>query len=327
MAPLLSVRDLKTYFRTPDGVVHAVDGVSFDLAAGERLGIVGESGCGKSVTALSLMRLIPQPPGRIVGGEVTFDGMDLLALDEEEVRSVRGNKIAMIFQDPMTSLNPVLTIRRQLSEGLELHKGMSRSQARRHSIELLRMVGIPSPESRVDDYPHQFSGGMRQRVMIAMALSCDPQVLLADEPTTALDVTIQAQILDLVKRLCVERRTAVILITHDLGVLAGMTDRLAVMYAGRIVETAPTAELYENPKHPYTIALMKSVPRLDEERREKLFVIDGLPPDLIDPPKGCRFAPRCFAVIDKCWEEMPELMRVTEGHNAACWVDVSKGRS
>ncbi|MDO8670145.1 MAG: ABC transporter ATP-binding protein [Dehalococcoidia bacterium] len=326
MAPLLSVKDLKTQFFTPDGVVHAVDGVSFDLSAGERLGIVGESGCGKSVTALSLMRLIPQPPGRIVGGEVMFDGLDLMKLKDDDLRRIRGNKIAMIFQDPLTSLNPVLTICRQLSESLELHKGMSRPQARARSIELLRMVGMPSPEARIDNYPHQFSGGMRQRVMIAMALSCDPLLLLADEPTTALDVTIQAQILDLVKRLCVERSTAVILITHDLGVLAGMTDRMAVMYAGRIVETAPTPELYENPKHPYTIALMKSVPRLDEEHRDRLFVIDGLPPDLIEPPQGCRFAPRCFAVIDKCWRETPELMRVHEGHASACWVDVSKGR-
>ncbi|MCL5959841.1 MAG: ABC transporter ATP-binding protein [Chloroflexi bacterium] len=326
MGTLLQVRDLKTHFFTQDGVVHAVDGVSFDLASGERLGIVGESGCGKSVTALSLMRLIPQPPGKIVAGEVMFDGEDLLKVDEDELRSIRGNKMAMIFQDPMTSLNPVLTICRQLSESLELHMGMNKAQARQRSIELLRMVGIPSPESRIDNYPHQFSGGMRQRVMIAMGLSCNPQLLLADEPTTALDVTIQAQILDLVKRLCVERGTAVIMITHDLGVVAGMTDRVIVMYAGKIVETAPTPDLYAHPKHPYTIALMKSVPRLDEERRDKLYVIEGLPPDLIDPPEGCRFAPRCSSRNDKCLDQTPQLTQVSDRHFVACWVDASKER-
>ncbi|TAK35380.1 MAG: ABC transporter ATP-binding protein [Chloroflexota bacterium] len=322
---LLQIRDLKTYFYTQDGVVRAVDGVSFDLAAGETLGIVGESGCGKSVTALSLMRLIPQPPGRIIGGDVLFDGDDLLKLEERELRSIRGNKMSMIFQDPMTSLNPVLTIGRQLSESAELHLKMSKTDARNWSIELLRMVGIPSPEGCLDRYPHQFSGGMRQRVMIAMALSCNPRLLLADEPTTALDVTIQAQILDLIKRLCLESGTAVILITHDLGVVAGMANRVLVMYAGRIVESATTRELFANPRHPYTIGLMKSVPRLDEKRNDKLFVIDGLPPDLIDPPAGCQFSPRCRYSVDKCLERAPELVSVCAGHHVACWANVSEG--
>jgi oligopeptide transport system ATP-binding protein len=323
---LLEVKDLKTYFFTPDGVVKAVNGVSYTLDDGEALGLVGESGCGKSVSALSLMRLIPTPPGRIVEGQVVFDGRDLLKVSDEDIRRVRGNDIAMIFQDPMTSLNPVLTIGRQISEALELHKGMSRSQARERTIELLELVGIPSARSRVDDYPHQFSGGMRQRVMIAMALSCDPKVLLADEPTTALDVTIQAQILDLIKRLRRELGMAVILITHDLGVVAGLADKINVMYAGYIVESAPADELFKNPRHPYTLGLLRSIPRIDEPRRDKLIPIEGLPPDLIDAPPGCPFQPRCVYAVDRCLEENPSLEPVNRGHKIACWVDVTGGK-
>ncbi len=325
MGRLLDVRDLRTYFYTQDGVVKAVNGVSYPLDEGETLGLVGESGCGKSVSALTIMRLIPQPPGKIVSGEVIFQGRDLLKVSEDEIRKVRGKEIAMIFQDPMTSLNPVLTIARQLTEGVELHMGMDGKAARKRAIELLDMVGIPSAKSRVDDYPHQFSGGMRQRVMIAMALSCNPKLLIADEPTTALDVTIQAQILDLIKNLKKELGTAVILITHDLGVVAGMTDRINVMYAGYIVETAPTGELFGNPRHPYTLGLLRSIPRIDEERREKLIPIEGLPPDLVDTPPGCPFAPRCTYAIQKCRETNPTLEPVAEGHRIACWVDVTGG--
>ncbi|MBC7263301.1 MAG: ABC transporter ATP-binding protein [Chloroflexi bacterium] len=326
MAELLKVRGLKTQFFTQDGVVNAVNGISYDLMEGETLGIVGESGCGKSVSVLSIMRLIPQPPGRIVGGEAIFQGRDLLRVDEEEIRSVRGNKISMIFQDPMTSLNPVLTINQQVSEALELHLGMTKAQARKRTIELLEMVRIPDAASRIDDYPHQFSGGMRQRVMIAMALSCNPQLLIADEPTTALDVTIQAQILDLVRRLKEEIGMAVIWITHDLGVVAGLADRVIVMYAGYIVEMADVKDMYSDPRHPYTLGLLSSIPRLDAERKSKLKPIEGLPPDLIDPPPGCPFAPRCEWVIDRCLEENPTLEPVGRRHYIACWVDVTGGR-
>ncbi|MDE3102739.1 MAG: ABC transporter ATP-binding protein [Chloroflexota bacterium] len=307
---LLEVKDLHTNFFTRDGVVKAVDGVSFELNAGETLGLVGESGCGKSVTALSLMRLIPQPPGKITQGQIVFDGTDVLQMDEDEVRGIRGNNIAMIFQDPMTSLNPVLTISRQISEALELHLKMDRSEARKRTTELLDLVGIPSAKKRLDDYPHQFSGGMRQRVMIAMALSCNPKLILADEPTTALDVTIQAQILDLLKNLAQEFRTAFILITHDLGVVAGMTQRIHVMYAGRIVEKADTGELFADPKMPYTWGLLRSIPRLDERRKERLVPIEGLPPDLIAPPPGCKFEPRCQYRRDICREKEPDLVAV-----------------
>jgi len=319
---LLEVKDLKTQFFTRDGVVRAVDGVSFELAAGETLGIVGESGCGKSVTALSLMRLIPQPPGKIVNGSIVFDGADVLKMDDDEVRGIRGNNIAMIFQDPMTSLNPVLTISRQITEALELHLKMDRTEARKRTVELLELVNIPSAKKRLDDYPHQFSGGMRQRVMIAMALSCNPKLILADEPTTALDVTIQAQILDLLKNLAREFRTAFILITHDLGVVAGMTQRIHVMYAGKIVEKADTAELFGNPKMPYTWGLLRSIPRLDEKRKAKLVPIEGLPPDLIAPPPGCRFEPRCQYRRDICAKEEPELTGVPNAkpdHEVRCW--------
>jgi len=321
---LLEVKGLKTQFFTQDGVVQAVNGVSFYLEEGETLGIVGESGCGKSVSVLSVMRLIPQPPGKIVDGEVLFEAEDLLKVSDDEIRRVRGNKIAMIFQDPMTSLNPVLTIGRQIGEALQLHLGMNKEEARKRSAELLSMVGIPQAADRLDDYPHQFSGGMRQRAMIAMALACNPQLLIADEPTTALDVTIQAQIVDLVKRLRDEIGMAIIWITHDLGVVAGIADRMMVMYAGFAVEEAPVKEVYGDPRHPYTIGLLGSLPRLDEIREDRLTSIEGLPPDLIDLPEGCPFAPRCIYAIDRCWQERPELEPVGPRHRIACWVDVTQ---
>jgi oligopeptide transport system ATP-binding protein len=323
MGTLLDVRNLRTQFFTQDGVVRAVNGMSYTLDEGETLGIVGESGSGKSVGVMSLIRLIPSPPGKIVGGEVLFEGRDLLKASDGEIRSIRGNKISMIFQDPMTSLNPVLTIGRQISEALELHLGMDKQQARDRTIELLDLVGIPLAAERVDDYPHQFSGGMRQRAMIAMGLSCNPQLLIADEPTTALDVTIQAQIVDLVKRLREEIGMAIIWITHDLGVVAGLADRVIVMYAGMIVEEAPVKELYGNPRHPYTLGLLGSLPRLDEERPEELSSIEGLPPDLINYPKGCPFYARCAYRLDKCLEAPPPLESVGVGHKAACYVDVT----
>jgi len=322
MGILLQVRDLRVQFVTPDGVVHAVNGVSFDLEEGETLGIVGESGCGKSVTMLSIMRLIPQPPGQIVGGQVLFNGVDLLKISDEEMRRVRGHKIAMIFQDPMTSLNPVLTIGRQISEAVELHLRLTPQQARTRTIELLKMVNIPEAEQRIDDYPHQLSGGMRQRVMIAMALSCNPQLLIADEPTTALDVTIQAQIIDLVRRLQRELGMAVIWITHDLGVVAGLCQRVNVMYAGYIIEQARVADIYTRPQHPYTQGLLGSIPRLDERRKAKLTPIEGLPPDLIDLPAGCPFAPRCAYAQDICHAQRPELRTAFPSHAVACWVDM-----
>ncbi|MHB8620182.1 MAG: ABC transporter ATP-binding protein [Chloroflexota bacterium] len=325
METLLSVRDLKTQFRTQDGTVKSVDGVSFDIAKGETLGVVGESGCGKSVTALSIMRLVADPPGKIVAGQVMFDKQDLLKLKEDQMRRVRGARIAMIFQDPMTSLNPVLTISRQLTEAMELHLKMSHRQAKERAIELLDMVGIPAARQRIDDYPHQFSGGMRQRVMIAMALSCNPQLLIADEPTTALDVTIQAQIIDLIKKLSADFHTAVMFISHNLGVVAGLCDRINVMYAGRVVETGLTDDLFAYPKHPYTLGLLRSIPRLDEARKEKLVPIEGLPPDLIDPPPGCPFHPRCLYRLDRCQVERPELREVRPAHRVACHVDVPDG--
>ena len=317
--PLLQVKNLKTNFFTEEGVVNAVDGVSYDIMPGEILGLVGESGCGKTVSALSILRLIPDPPGRIVGGEILFEGEDLLKMDEDEVRHVRGNKIGMIFQEPMTSLNPVLTIGRQLTETLELHLRMDRSASNQRAIELLEMVGIPEAKSRVHDYPHQFSGGMRQRVMIAMALSCNPKLLLADEPTTALDVTIQAQILELLTRLTKELGTAVIIITHNLGVVARYADRVNVMYAGRVIESATALELYHKPRHPYTLGLLKSVPRLDQIRKDKLDPIEGMPPDLIHMDGGCPFRPRCRFTVDRCKEENPPLIAVGDMHNSACW--------
>ncbi len=319
MSTLLEVKGLETRFYTQEGIVKAVNGISYDLDEGATLGIVGESGCGKSVSVLSMMRLIPSPPGKITAGQVLFEERDLLKMDLEQMRHVRGNRIAMIFQDPMTSLNPVLTIGRQVSEALELHMGMDKNQALKRSIELLEMVGIPRAEDRVRDYPHQFSGGMRQRVMIAMALSCNPQILIADEPTTALDVTIQAQIVELVKRLRDEIGMAVIWITHDLGVVAGLVDKVNVMYAGFLVEMGPVKEIYHRPRHPYTIGLLGSLPRLDETQHEKLTSIEGLPPDLVAPPPGCPFAPRCDYVSDRCLTENPQLQTVGLEHRAACW--------
>ena len=325
MGVLLDVRGLRTQFFTKDGAVNAVNGISYTLNEGETLAIVGESGCGKSVGVMSLTRLSPSPPGKVVAGEVIFDGRDLLKLESDELRQIRGNRIAMIFQDPMTSLNPVLTIGFQISEALILHLGMNKEQARKRSVELLELVGIPGAANRLDDYPHQFSGGMRQRVMIAMGLSCNPQLLIADEPTTALDVTIQAQIVDLVQSLKEKIGMAVIWITHDLGVVAGMAERVLVMYAGFIVEEAAVRELYQNPRHPYTLGLLGSLPRLDEDKPVRLKSIEGFPPDLIALPKGCPFAARCEYKIGKCTEENPLLAPVGPGHKAACWVDVTTG--
>ena len=326
MSPLLEVKDLHTYFHTREGTVHAVDGVTFDLEEGETLGLVGESGSGKSVTALTIMQLIASPPGRVESGQILFEGQDLLKLSAEEMRRIRGNRIAMIFQEPMTSLNPVLTIGRQIGEALELHMKMTPKQARMRTIELLERVRIPEAAKRVDDYPHQFSGGMRQRVMIAMGLSCNPKLLLADEPTTALDVTIQAQVLEVMKELCTEFGTAVILITHNLGIVARYADRVNVMYAGRVVERSQARDLYAKPSHPYTLGLLHSVPRLDETIRTKLDAIDGLPPDMAHPPAGCRFEPRCHFAQDKCRAEYPPLETVEPNHSAACWVDVTTGK-
>ena len=323
---LLEVKDLETRFFTQDGVVKAVNGISYSLGEGETLAIVGESGCGKSVSVMSLLRLIPEPPGKITGGEAIFLGRDLLQMDKESIRQVRGKEIAMIFQDPMTSLNPVLTISRQLTETLELHMGMNKQQARNRAAELLEMVNIPDAADRLKDYPHQFSGGMRQRVMIAMALSCMPQILIADEPTTALDVTIQAQITELVKRLRDELGMAIIWITHDLGVVAGLAERVVVMYAGFIVEEAAVKDLYASPTHPYTLGLLGSLPRIDMVQDERLTSIDGMPPDLIALPEGCPFAARCDFVIDRCLAENPSLQPVAPGHKTACWIDVKTGR-
>jgi len=318
--PLLVVENLKTYFFTGDGVVKAVDDISYDVHEGETLAIVGESGCGKSIGALSLMRLVPSPPGLIVGGRILFDGEELLAMSEDEMRAVRGNRIAMIFQEPMTSLNPVLTIGRQITESLELHLKMNKTKARARAVELLDMVGIPDPETRLKQYPHQFSGGMRQRVMIAIAMSCNPRLLLADEPTTALDVTIQAQILELIKELSNKLSMAVIIITHNLGVVARYADRVNVMYAGKLIERGTALDIYENPHHPYTRGLLGAVPRLDEDRRERLESIDGMPPDLMDLPPGCAFQPRCKVAVARCMGESPPLIPVSDGHMAACWV-------
>jgi oligopeptide transport system ATP-binding protein len=318
---LLSVRGLRVTFHTQDGTVRAVNGVDIDLAAGSTLGIVGESGCGKSVTSLAIMRLIQQPPGRIESGEVRLDGRDLLALSEEEMRAVRGQDVAMIFQDPMTSLNPVLTVGEQIGEVLRAHFSVNASEARRRSVALMKLVGIPLPEQRATQYPHQLSGGMRQRAMIAMALACQPLLLIADEPTTALDVTIQAQILDLMRDLVAEKETALILITHDLGVVAGMCEKTSVMYAGFIVEQASTRELFARPRHPYTLGLLGSIPRLDQRSGGRLTPIHGLPPDLTGDLGHCPFAPRCPLVQERCWRENPalELTGDDDEHAVACW--------
>jgi oligopeptide transport system ATP-binding protein len=326
VTPLLQVQDLAVQFDTLDGVVHAVNGISYTSEEGGTLGIVGESGCGKSVSVLALMRLIQQPPGRIVGGRALYRGRDLLKLSEAELQRVRGKEIAMVFQDPMTSLNPVLTVGRQLSEPLVVHLGMSWQEARRRSIELLEMVGIPQAAERYNDYPHQFSGGMRQRAMTAMALACNPSILIADEPTTALDVTIQAQIIDLIKGLRDRLGMAVIWITHDLGIIAGLAERVIVMYAGFIVERGSVDDIYGDPRHPYTLALLKSLPRVDRSSNERLATIQGLPPDLLGLPPGCPFAPRCDYVVERCLRENPRLEAFADGHEAACWVDVTTGR-
>lgn len=315
---LLNVENLKTYFYTEDGVVPAVDGVSFSLDKGEALGIVGESGCGKSVTSLSIMRLVPNPPGKIIEGRIEFEGQDLLAKSEAEMRSIRGNDISMIFQEPMTSLNPLFTVGDQIMEAIILHQKVGKAEARARAIEMLRKVGIPSPERRVDEYPHQMSGGMRQRVMIAMALSCNPKLLIADEPTTALDVTIQAQILDLMRKLRRELGTSILLITHDLGVIAELVDKVVVMYAGKIVERADVREIFANPTHPYTEGLLGSIPKL-HENRDRLQTIEGTVPNPFRMPPGCRFHPRCRDAKEICSLEEPPVLEVAPGHSVQCW--------
>jgi len=329
MPPLLEVRELRTEFRTGAGLVRAVDGISYTVEAGETVAIVGESGSGKSVEALSILRLVPDPPGRIVSGEVLFDGRDLRALSEEQMREVRGRDIGMVFQEPMTSLNPVLTIGRQITETLEQHQGVDRAAADRRAVELLEMVGIADPQRRLRQYPHQLSGGMRQRVMIAVALACNPKLIIADEPTTALDVTIQAQILELMKSLTQKLGVAQIIITHNLGVVARYAARVNVMYAGRIVEAGSAEAIYHDPRHPYTMALLKSVPRLDQPRRARLDPVEGSPPDLTRLDGGCAFRPRCRFAVEACGQSFPRLEAVGEaGHVAACFrsAEVAKAR-
>lgn len=322
----MEVKNLVTRFYTQEGTVYAVNDISYTLNEGETLGVVGESGSGKSVHSLSIMGLIPSPPGKVEGGEVIFRGRDLLKLPSEQMRLVRGSEIAMIFQDPMTSLNPVLTIGSQITEALKLHLGMNNHQARQRAAELLSLVGIPDAASRLDNYPHQFSGGMRQRVMIAMGLSCNPKLLIADEPTTALDVTIQAQILDLVKRLREEFDMAIIWISHDLGVVAGIADTINVMYAGIIVERGRIEDVFASPRHPYTLGLLHSLPRMDRRGGQRLVSIEGSPPDMRNPITGCPFAPRCPYRLEKCWDQLPPLETVpgasVDNHVMACWVDV-----
>ncbi len=318
-APLLELKDLKTYFKTDDGIVRAVDGVSYTVRAGESVGVVGESGSGKSVTQISILGLIPSPPGFNAGGEILFEGEDLLKKSKSELRKLRGNKISMIWQDPMTSLNPFLKVSRQLIEPLQTHQGLSKEEARAKAIKMLEKVGIPAAKERFDQYPHQFSGGMRQRVMIAMALLCEPKLLIADEPTTALDVTIQAQILELMKELREDTGAGMILITHDLGVVAGMADRIIVMYAGRVVEEAASKELFAAPSHPYTVGLLKSVPRLDRGRSERLIPIEGRPPDTSKDIPGCGFAPRCPWATDECTKEFPSRKKMSDDHYVHCY--------
>lgn len=323
---LLQVYDLKTHFFLDDGVVPAVDGVSFHLNRGETLAVVGESGSGKSITANSIMRLIPTPPGKIVGGQILFEGEDLLAKPEKEMRHIRGNLISMIFQEPMTSLNPVFRVGDQISESLILHQRLTKKEALEKAVEMLRLTGIPSPEKRVQDFPHQMSGGMRQRVMIAMALCCRPRLLIADEPTTALDVTIQAQILDLMRDLRDQFDTAIIIITHDLAVVAEMADRAVVMYAGKMVEEAKVEDLFDSPLHPYTRGLLSSIPRM-EEKRDKLFVIEGTVPNPMYLPPGCAFAPRCPDALDRCHRERPDLLSPVEGRKVSCWLQAGGGEA
>jgi oligopeptide/dipeptide ABC transporter ATP-binding protein len=319
---LLEIKGLQTYFYTYEGISRAVDGVDLTVHQGETVSIVGESGCGKSVTALSILRLVPNPPGRIVGGEIVFQGENLLTLEMPAMRKVRGNKISMIFQEPMTSLNPLFTVGFQISEILRLHKNLSKGEALNRSIEVLKMVGIPSPEKRVHDYPHHLSGGMRQRVMIAMAIACEPALIIADEPTTALDVTIQAQILDIMRDLKEKTGASILLITHNLGVVADAAERVIVMYAGKIVEHAGVGEIFENPRHPYTTALLKAIPHPDEERERKqgLYVIPGIVPSPAHLPPGCKFHNRCASVFDRCIKEEPPLFQVAPDHLARCWL-------
>ncbi|HKJ28142.1 MAG TPA: ABC transporter ATP-binding protein [Anaerolineales bacterium] len=323
--PLLEIKDLAVQFDTDEGVVHAVNGVSLKIEESETVAIVGESGSGKSVTMLSTLKLIPQPPGRIVAGSANFFGRDLLNMESSEINQVRGSQIGMIFQDPLSSLNPVLSIGKQLTESMVLHLKVSQEEAEHRSAELLEMVGIPNAKDRLKDYPHQFSGGMRQRVMIAIALSCNPQILIADEPTTALDVTIQAQFVELVKRLREELGLAIIWITHDLGIVANLAKRVVVMYGGLFVEEAPVKELYANPRHPYTIGLLKSLPRLDAKEHHRLLSIDGIPPVLYETPKSCPFAPRCEYAVERCRNENPPLETIAPNHKIACWVNVDTG--
>ncbi len=327
MAALLEIRNLRTSFFTDEGEAKAVDNVSYDIQEGEFVALVGESGCGKSVSALSVMRLVPFPPGRIIGGEILLNGRNLLQLSEEEMRGVRGNEIGMVFQEPMTSLNPVFTIGHQIVETIRAHKDLDKQSAARRAVELLELVGIPQAADRMADYPHQFSGGMRQRVMIAMALSCDPKLVIADEPTTALDVTIQAQVLELLESVAEQLSTAVLLITHNLGVVARYAHRVNVMYAGKIVEQATADEIYHNPRHPYTLGLLQSVPRMDQVAGSRLPTIEGLPPSLLRLPGGCYFHPRCPFRVERCEHEDPPAMLVSDDHAVACWqwreVDIS----
>lgn len=320
MTSLLDVNDLKTYFYTRSGVVKAVDGVTYDVEQGETVALVGESGCGKSVSALSILRLIPSPPGLIVGGQINFAGHDLLQLTEAEIRAVRGRDIAMVFQEPMTSLNPVLTIERQMTEGIKLHLGYTDTRARARAIELFEQVGISDAERRLKQYPHHFSGGMRQRVMIAMAISCNPKMIIADEPTTALDVTIQAQILDLMKQICRDHRAALVIITHNLGVVARYANRINIMYAGRIIERGTAREIFKSPRHPYSMGLLRSIPRLDRDRTDLLDTIEGQPPNLSLLPSGCHFQPRCRFAVERCTREYPPQVRIDGSHTSACWV-------
>ena len=324
--PILKVNNVATRFQTQDGLVHAVNGVSFELNKGELLGVVGESGSGKSVTVLSLLKLLPMPPAEIISGKAEFENQDLIQLDPSKLRKIRGGKIGFIFQDPMTSLNPVLTIGYQLAEPMRQHLGMTKKQARNRSADLLEQVGIPNAKSRLNNFPHQFSGGMRQRVMIAIALACEPKVLIADEPTTALDVTIQAQLLDIIKKLRKELGMAIIWITHDLAVVAEMADRVAVMYGGFIVEEAPVEELFANPKHPYTLGLLKTLPNLEGERPERLESIVGNPPDLLNKPESCPFEPRCNNSVEKCQKENPILISRDKNHKVACWLNSENGK-
>jgi oligopeptide/dipeptide ABC transporter ATP-binding protein len=320
LSPVLELKNLRTYFRSEENIVKAVDGVSYEVQQGETLALVGESGCGKSVSALSILGLIPSPPGWVESGEVIFEGRDLLKISKQELRKVRGGRIGMVFQEPMSSLNPILTIDRQITEALMLHRGMTKREARARAIELLEIVGISDAPSQLSRYPHHFSGGMRQRVMIAIALSCEPSLIIADEPTTALDVTVQAQILDLMKNLCRDNNVALMIITHNLGVVARYANRINIMYAGRIIERGTAREIFRSPSHPYTLGLLRSIPRLDGIRASKLEPIMGQPPDLAQLPVGCHFRPRCKFAVEQCAVQYPHAVDISESHNAACWV-------